>query len=219
MNLLNIFYLFVIYSFLGWIIETTFVSIRRNKFVNMGFLDGPFSPIYGSGALAIILFVFPFRHNLLLFFIMSIIITTIIEYITSFIFERAFNIIFWDYSKRPFNIHGRVCLQYSLYWGVLSMIILTFLHPSIIPISQFLSHYLGFFGVAIFAVYFIIDATDTLSDLLRFKNIITQKISHNLNFQLSNKIRRLVNSFPNLTSKINKDFISEIKSKLKIKSI
>lgn len=213
MTFLNIFYLFVFYSFLGWIIETTFVSINRKQFVNMGFLDGPFSPIYGSGALAIVLFILPFRHNFFLFFVMSIIITSIIEYLTSLFFEKVFNIIWWDYSDEPFNLHGRICLKYSFYWAILSTLVLIFIHPNIIPFINLLSNYIGLSGVVIFAIYFIIDATDTFNVLLKFKQTISQKINRRIN--LNKKLARLINSFPDFKSKINNDFVIKLKSKIK----
>ena len=213
MTFLNIFYSFILYSFLGWVIETTFVSINRKQFVNMGFLDGPFSPIYGSGALAVILLVFPFRHNFFLFFTMSIIVASIIEYITSLFFEKFFNITWWDYSDKPLNIQGRICLEYSFYWGILSALVLTFIHPRIIPFINFLSDYIGLIGIIIFAIYFIIDATDTLKNLLRLKKTISQKISRRI---ISNKkIYRLINSFPDFKSKINNDFVIKLKTKIK----
>ena len=213
MTFINIFYLFIFYSFLGWITETTFVSINRKQFVNMGFLDGPFSPIYGSGALAIILLIFPFRHNFFLFFTMSIIVASIIEYITSLFFEKFFNITWWDYSDKPFNIQGRICLEYSFYWGILSALVLTFIHPRIIPFINFLSEYIGLIGIVIFAIYFIIDATDTLKNLLQLKKTISQKISRRIGF--SKKIYRLINSFPDFKSKINNDFVIKLKTKIK----
>jgi len=213
MTFLNIFYSFILYSFLGWITETTFVSINRKQFVNMGFLDGPFSPIYGSGALAVILLVFPFRHNFFIFFTMSIVVASIIEYITSLFFEKIFNITWWDYSDKPLNIQGRICLEYSFYWGILSALVLTFIHPRIIPFVNFLSEYIGLIGIIIFAIYFIIDATDTFKDLLKLKKTISQKISRRI---ISNKkIYRLINSFPDFKSKINNDFVIKLKTKIK----
>ncbi|MFA6185411.1 MAG: putative ABC transporter permease [Candidatus Shapirobacteria bacterium] len=213
MTFLNIFYFFVLYSFLGWIAETTFVSINRKQFVNMGFLDGPFSPIYGSGALAVILFIFPFHHNFFIFFIMSTVIASIIEYITSLFFEKGFNIVWWDYSDKPFNLNGRICLQYSFYWGILSALVLTFVHPHIVPFVNLLSNHIGLTGVIVFMIYFIIDATDTFNDLVQFKQIISQKISQSI--KLNKKITRLINSFPDFKSKINNDFIVQLKLKIK----
>lgn len=162
MNFLNIFYLFVFYSFLGWVIETIFTSTIQKRFVNTGFLDGPFSPIYGFGALIIILFVLPLKTNLFLFFILSIIVSSILEYSTSLIFEKFFNIKWWDYSKELFNINGRISLKHSFFWGILSVFTITFIHPKIIPIAYFLSEHLGIIGSIFFLIFFIIDATKTI---------------------------------------------------------
>jgi len=211
MTFLNLFYFFVFYSFLGWLTETTYVSIKRKHFVNMGFLDGPFSPIYGSGAIALILFVFPFRQYLFFFLIMSIIITSIIEYITSFFFEKFFKVTWWNYSNEPFNLNGRICLGTSVCWGILSVLVLTFIHPIIVPIANFISNQIGFLGVIIFTIYFIIDATGTFNILIKFKKIISQ----HLDIKIHPKITRLINSFPNFRSKINNNFVAELKLKLK----
>lgn len=196
MSLLDIFYLFIFYSFFGWVIETIFVSIKRRHFANIGFLDGPFSPIYGFGALIVIFFVFPFRDNPFLFFSLSIITTSILEYLTSFIFEKMFKITWWNYSQEPFNFHGRICLEASLYWGVLSMVVLTFVHPIVLLITQFISLKIGYIGIIIFIIYFIIDTTDTTISIFKLKKILTQPIK--LKPDLNKRVTRLINSFPNL---------------------
>lgn len=214
MTFLTFFYIFIFYSFFGWLVETTFCSIIRNRFVNMSFLDGPFSPIYGFSALAIILLAFPFSSNLLLFFIMSTIITSIIEYVTSLFFEKAFGIVWWNYSYRPFNINGRICLQYSFYWGVLAVLVLTVIHPSIIPVINFLSTSIGYYGIIIFIIYLSIDVTNTFNVFLNFKKNISKEISSEK--IPHKKIIRLIKAFPDVSSKVNSDFI--IKYKLKIKN-
>lgn len=213
MTFLNIFYIFIIYSFIGWLVETTFCSIIRNRFVNMSFLDGPFSPIYGFGAIAIIFLAFPFQNNPLLFFIMSGTITSLIEYFTSFFFDKAFGISWWNYSNRPFNIHGRICLQYAFYWGFLSLLVLHFIHPSIIPLINFLSAYLSYYGIIIFIVYLTIDVANTCNVFIRFKREISKKIADEKTSH--QKIIRLIQAFPDLSSKINNEFITEYKLKIK----
>jgi len=208
MLFLTFFYFFIFYSFLGWLIESTFVSINTKRFINRGFLDGPFCPIYGFGSLAIILFVFPFKYHLLSFFLISILIATIIEYFTSWFFEKFLKISWWNYSNKPLNINGRICLENSIYWGIIAVLVLTFIHPSIINLSIFLSNYLGFYGVIIFLIYFIIDATDSFTSIIQFNKNLSQKI---YNIQLNNKINRLIKTFPNFKSKINNNFINELK--------
>jgi uncharacterized membrane protein len=213
MTFLNFFYFFIFYSFLGWLVETLSCSIEQGHFVDRGFLDGPFCPIYGFGALAIILFVFPFHQHIFLFFITSIIVASIIEYFTSLFFEKLFKVTWWDYSNKPFNLQGRICLENSIYWGILSILVLTFIHPSIINLTNFLSNHLGLVGIIIFMIYFIIDATNTFHVLLEFKQIISKKISQNIH--LHKKIARLTKSFPNFKPKINNNIINELKAKIK----
>lgn len=196
MTFLDLFYIFLFYSFFGWFLETIFISLKRRHFVNMGFLDGPFSPIYGFGALAIVLFVFPFKNNLPLFFILSIIVTSLLEYLTSYVLEKIFKIKWWNYSTQPLNLHGRICLEASFYWGILSMLVLTFVHPQIIPLTSFLSHKIGLAGFIAFLIYFIFDATDTTINIIKLKKILNQPIK--IHPQFSNKIKRLFNAFPDL---------------------
>lgn len=199
MNFLNIFYLFVLYSFFGWVIETTYVSIKQKHLVNIGFLDGPFSPIYGFGAISIVLIVFPFQNNLLLFFSISLITASILEYLTSYLFEKIFNVNWWNYSKEPFNLHGRVCLEASLYWGFLSVLLLIFIHPKVFPFATYLSNNIGQIGITVFLIYFLIDATNTFQSLLKFKKGLVLDLNFGVN--LNKKITRLINSFPNLKPK------------------
>ncbi|MCX7726407.1 MAG: putative ABC transporter permease, partial [Chitinispirillaceae bacterium] len=111
-------FLFFIYSFLGWICESLYKSIENRKFVNSGFLYGPYVPIYGFGSLLTIsaeIFlekIFPFEIRIIIYTILA----TILEYYTGLVCEVIFGVRLWDYSDKPFNIKGRVCLQYSLYW-------------------------------------------------------------------------------------------------------
>ena len=213
MTFLEIFYLFVFYSFFGWLSETIIVSIQQKHFANTGFLDGPFSPIYGFGALAIIFLVFPFKNNLLLFFVMSIIISSVLEYLTSYFFEKIFKVSWWNYCQEYLNLNGRICLETSLYWGILSVVLLIFVHPFIFPASQFLSIHIGYYGFGFFLIYFLIDTTNTFHSLFKFRKIISKNIQFNT--QLNKKIIRLINSFPNLSSKTYNDILAQIKSKLK----
>ena len=104
--------LFVIYSFLGWFYESFICSkIFQKKFINRGFLLGPYCPIYGTGAvLCNIVFSTPQDSNVFVIFISCAVGACIIEYITSYIMEKLFNTRWWDYSKLPFNLNGRICL-------------------------------------------------------------------------------------------------------------
>lgn len=130
--LFTIFWTFFIYSFLGWIYESTFVSIRKKTFVNRGFLNGPIIPIYGCGAMLVELGFFnskmiPITETATLLhmievFIIGMILASILEYVTSYFMEKWFHAKWWDYSDYPLNIKGRISLRSSLFWGVLSVV-------------------------------------------------------------------------------------------------
>lgn len=81
---------FLIYSFLGWLLEVCYAALNTKQFINRGFLNGPYCPIYGVGVMTIMYFVYPFKKNLIFLFILSIVLTSLIELITGFILEKAF---------------------------------------------------------------------------------------------------------------------------------
>ena len=119
---------FYVYCFLGWCWETAFVSINKKKFVNRGFMVGPWLPIYGSGAVAVLWIVLPVRDNIFLVFLFGMLAATILEYCTGTVMEALFKVRYWDYSNHPFNINGHVCLLCSLGWGVFSVLLAYVLH-------------------------------------------------------------------------------------------
>lgn len=105
------FLLFFIYSVMGWILEITCKFIEYKKFANRGFLIGPYCPIYGFGALFITLFLGRYSNDIIALFVMTILICGVLEYFTSYIMEKIFKLRWWDYSRRKYNINGRICLD------------------------------------------------------------------------------------------------------------
>lgn len=127
-NFLYIVMCFFIYSFLGWCSEVIYCGIVDKKIVNRGFLNGPLCPVYGFGALFVIL---PLNNltNPILIFIIGVFLTTVLEYITSYILEVLFQAKWWDYSNYKYNIKGRICLLNSTLFGLLSIVLILFIHP------------------------------------------------------------------------------------------
>lgn len=115
--------LYYIYSIAGWIMETVSVSIQKRKFVDRGFLIGPYCPIYGTGVVAITVLLKKYSDDVVATFFMSIIICGILEYMTSYFMEKIFKARWWDYTNRKFNINGRVCLQNLVIFGILGTFI------------------------------------------------------------------------------------------------
>ena len=119
---------FYIYCFFGWIIESTYVSVCTGNWVNRGFMRGPVIPIYGTGAVIVLFAVIPFRTSPILVFIVRTVAASILEFVTGFVMERIYKARYWDYSDKPFNLCGYICLFNSLCWGVLSILLIYLVH-------------------------------------------------------------------------------------------
>ncbi len=131
LQLCRMFLWLMIYSFIGWVYESTLCSITAKSPVNRGFLNGPVCPVYGFGALIVILTLEDQADHLLVLFLSSILLTGVLEYVTSWALEYFFKAKLWDYSKWPFNIGGRVCLYGALVFGTLSVLVVRVVHPVI----------------------------------------------------------------------------------------
>lgn len=119
---------FYIYCFFGWIIESIYVSVCTGNWINRGFMRGPVIPIYGTGAVIVLFAVIPFRTIPVLVFIVGMISASVLEFITGFVMEKIYKVRYWDYSDKPFNLCGYICLFNSLCWGVLSILLIYLVH-------------------------------------------------------------------------------------------
>ena len=128
-NIKELFILFMLYSFIGWIIEMIDRTIIDKKIINRGFLIGPYCPIYGFGALLMIILLQRYVDEPITLFFMSIIIFSLLEYTTSYIMEKLFKARWWDYSNNKFNINGRVCLETMIPFGFAGMIAMYIVNP------------------------------------------------------------------------------------------
>lgn len=172
---MKIYFLYLmIYSFLGWMCESIFCSIGKKKIINSGFMSGPFCPIYGFGSLFIIILLKPFDEYPVLVFLLGIIITSLLEYFTSWLMELCFHVMWWDYSNHKYNIHGRVCLINSILFGVMAVVVTYFVHP---PVESFVlslpSNLLSIITM-LFLIYFIIDFIASFTQLVSFSQDVKQ---------------------------------------------
>ncbi len=124
-------FFFYFYCFFGWCFESTYVSLKSRKLVNRGFCRGPFLPLYGSGAIMMLVVSMPFQDHLVLVYIAGCIGATILEYVTGVTMEALFKVRYWDYSKNKFNFQGHICLGSSLAWGLLTILMTEFIHKPI----------------------------------------------------------------------------------------
>lgn len=122
---------FMVYAFIGWGLESTYKSILQKRIVNSGFLHGPICPIYGYGAMIMYLSLKDVTDNIFVLFAFGVIVLSVFEYIVGLFLEIVFKTKYWDYSNKKFNIHGRVCLLNSMYWGVLGIVFMKGIHPAV----------------------------------------------------------------------------------------
>ena len=154
--------MFFIYGFLGWCAEVAFAACCEGRFVNRGFLNGPICPIYGFGVLGVVLLLEPFERSLLLLFTGSLVVTTLIEFITGLVLERVFHAKWWDYTDKPLNIMGYVCLPFSLMWGLACVGVIRLLHPAVSDVIAVTPRWLQIVLICIFYVYAAADLTVTV---------------------------------------------------------
>ena len=130
-DVLKLLTFFLIYSFIGWILESIYKTAWQKKPVNSGFLIGPVCPIYGFGALIMLIFLEKFKSNNAIVFLIAFVVLSIWEYIAGIYLELVYKTKYWDYSNYKFNIGGRVCLLNSVFWGILGVIFVNIIHPFI----------------------------------------------------------------------------------------
>ena len=192
MNLLKIFLLFWFFSIMGWMLEVIVCSITDKKFVNRGFLIGPYCPIYGFGAL-IMLLISPYKDHLFVCFILTLTLCSTLEYFASYLMEKLFKIRWWDYSNDAFNINGRICLRNALAFGALGVIFTRFLNPWYYSIIDKISDK-GLITISIIvAIITIIDILISFNAMNSIKNIIKRDLSKYRNKDATDDVRKLVN--------------------------
>ena len=123
---------FVIYSMLGWLLESIYMSFCNHKLTNRGFAKSPFCPIYGFGAVSCYFLLRPLRGKILLLYLIGALLATIFEYIVGKCMIRIFGELWWDYTEKPFNYKGIICLESTIAWGFYAIGIVLFLQGRVI---------------------------------------------------------------------------------------
>ncbi|MBD5533295.1 MAG: hypothetical protein HDQ98_14055 [Lachnospiraceae bacterium] len=126
---------FFFYCFFGWCFESSYVSGKQGRFVNRGFMYGPFLPIYGSGAIMMLVVSSPFQDHLIAIYFAGLVGATVLEYVTGMAMEALFHVRYWDYSNQRFQYKGHICLSSSVAWGFLTLFLTQLLHK---PVEQFI---------------------------------------------------------------------------------
>lgn len=170
----KLFIVFFIGSFLGVVIELGWCYIRHGYFESrQAFVWGPFNPVYGLGALFMTLFLYKYRNRSVIYsFVGAMVIGTVLEYVLSFLQERFLGSVSWDYSSVPLNLNGRVCLLYSIFWGLIGIAWIKLLYPYISAMILKIPKRIGDNIVTILLIFMIIDAVLSLSAVYRWSGRI-----------------------------------------------
>lgn len=167
---------FMFYAFCGWIIECCYVRFMDGEWVNRGFLHGPFVPLYGCGSIIVILALEPFSSHPAALFISSFLLMSALEYFVGWGLEAVFNTKWWDYSNQPFNLKGRICLQYSLYWGVLGIVLVDWIHPAAEAFVSGMTEQTKEVTAMLFLMYFFADVIVSVKHALNFEAYIKELV-------------------------------------------
>lgn len=194
---------FIIYSFMGWVIESVFKTILQKEFINSGFLHGPFCPIYGIGALIMFLFLQDYKGNPILIFCLGFVVLSVWEYMVGVFLEKVFKTKYWDYSQNKYNLQGRVCLLNSIFWGALGVVFINYIHPFTQEIlGKIEIKYIIILDI-ILIIYLI---TDTVISSIKVMNINSklEKIE-----EINKKIKEKLEELKQLTENIDKKEATE----------
>lgn len=165
---------FYIYCFLGWVWETCFVSIRKKKFVNRGFMKGPLLPIYGSGAICILLVTKPVIGNYFLMALTGMVAATVLEYVTGAAMEAMFRVRYWDYSGKFLNVNGYICLTSTLCWGVMTLIMVYGIHEPIARAVDRLPERVVYLAVFLITILAAADFATSFKAAIDFRDVLIE---------------------------------------------
>lgn len=226
-NYYNLFLLFFIYSFIGYIVESISVSIMEKKVVlNRGFLVGPYIPIFGYGSMAMILTLQKYKGDIIALFIMSMTVCLTIEYLCSLIAEKIFHLRWWDYSDKKFNINGRICLKNGVLFGLAGVIVVEYLNPYLENLILLLPNNIMVIISIILSIIFYADTIVSGTTVIKFNKSFkrygednTNEVKSKIIEELHNNFltKRLINAFPHAKDKshkfkdIRKEFIAKAK--------
>ena len=167
-------FIFFTYAILGWCLEVAFHALVTGKFINRGFLNGPWCPVYGFGASAVLACLLPLRGSVPLLFLGSLLVTSALEWLTGFVLEQLFHQRWWDYSDEPFNLNGYICLRFSIAWGLACLLVVDFIHPTVLWLIARLPHALGVVLLGVLLAAILLDLTATVRTIAKLNRRLRQ---------------------------------------------
>lgn len=163
---------FYIYCFVGWVWESTYVSIRKRRFVNRGFLYGPWIPLYGTGWLVMLVCALPLKDNLFLVYISGMFGATLLELVTGLAMEKIFKVKYWDYSNQKIQFKGYICLSSSLFWGLLAVLVIKWVHAPFERLVLAVPRPMAIAFVIVLSILFVVDVGFSIKTALDMRRIL-----------------------------------------------
>lgn len=184
---------FFVYGFLGWCTEVGYAAFKTHHFVNRGFLNGPICPIYGVGVTAVITVLTPYKSDIIVLYILSVVLVTVLEGLTGWAMDKIFHNKWWDYSDMPLNIGGYVCLLFSIIWGFTCLLIIYFVQPLIHHALALIPTVVGIVLIVVLGIILIADLYVTASTIFKFNRRLAsmEKIAtemHEISDQIGQEI-------------------------------
>lgn len=159
---------FIIYSVIGWLVESIYMSFCNKRLTNRGFGRGPFCPIYGFGAVIGYLILYPLRENLVGLYLAGAFLATLFEFLVGKLMLKLFGELWWDYNEKPCNYKGIICLESTIAWGFYAIIIVTFLHQRVLGMVD---RYDMTWGIRVCRLVFLLVTVDYLLKLMQIFHI------------------------------------------------
>jgi uncharacterized membrane protein len=220
LNIYNLTWYFILFSIFGMIVETLYCYVTTGVIESrQGLIWGPFCPVYGVGAVILIIALNKYKKNWLLLFILGVVFGSVVEYLLSYGLEAIYGIRFWEYSYITENLNGRICLPYSIFWGILSLIVMKIVKPVTDKIINLIPNKIGKKIEIIIVIFLVIDSLCTVwaietckSNVINSYNGVIQKTMEEKNYFEKTKTNieemlfpkeKVLKTFPNL--RIRKD--------------
>ncbi|MGN0430262.1 MAG: putative ABC transporter permease [Acetatifactor sp.] len=169
MDLYHFMAAFVLYSMIGWLVESIYMSICEKKITNRGFARGPFCPIYGVGALGAVILFTPIKDKYWLVYILGCIVATVFEFIVGKLMIRFLGSLWWDYNEKFLNYQGIICLESTLAWGLYALIIVHILHGKLMMVADLVERRVGIIFICVILLIVGIDYITQLKKVFRNK--------------------------------------------------
>lgn len=215
LNILTFFLIFYIYCFMGWCFESLYVSAKSKKWVNRGFMKGPFLPIYGCGAVIILFSTIPVMSSPVLVYILSFIAATVLELATGIVMEKLFKVKYWDYSGNFMNYKGYICIKSSITWGFMGMLVTYIINEPVAKFIDSLNVWISALIVVILTVIFVFDFVKSFKAAYYMREIImsSERLMNDLK-EIKIQIAEAIEEKKGQASEKRDEVVADIKEKI-----